>query len=108
MEFIDLLSFVPQLKDGLGIRTVKARTSRLLSEMSDMLTISYHRIFVFNLNYYIILVNTCQDQSINNCTRGERPIFLPIRDRIHLYYEKQYIYQGQVLRGVEYVEITCL
>ena len=47
--------FSSLLQDGFGIRFAKARTSRLLSVASGILTISFHRIFMilFLINYHI-------------------------------------------------------
>ena len=49
--------FSSLLQDGFGIRFAKARTSRLLSVASGILTISFHRIFMilFLINQMVII-----------------------------------------------------
>lgn len=42
--------FSAQLKDGLGILSMQARTKRLLSVISKMLTVSYHS-FLYSIVY---------------------------------------------------------
>lgn len=81
--------FSAQLKDGFSILFIKACTNRLLSDMSGMLTVSYHSFL------YSIWV---QDSTAKNlCQEGRSVVFL-------LVYFLVFVYNGRnkQLEGDDY------